>query len=960
MKKLLSLSLVFLGILLFAQSKPGIVRGIVYSENNGEKLMGIGVLVDGVQMAMTDLDGAYSFEMSPGTYAVTFEDFDFQSFTFDSIAVKSGEVTVLDDAFLFGWDINAEGDSISNSVNLNTVVVTASVNRDSERALIYTKKKSSVILDGVSAAKMELAGDGTAVEAAKRVTGVSIEGGKYVYVRGLGDRYSKTTLNGIDIPGLDPDRNTLQMDIFPSNLMDNIMVSKNFTADLSADFTGGIVNIETKAFPTKRILNISYGLGITPGMTFNRDYLYYKGGNTDFLGFDDGTRALPNGAEGDFPTPINSNSSPDATYNFIGQFNKTLGASRKPAFMNQDFSISYGDQFRLENDNKIAVMLGFNYKNETQYYDDYQYGDYQRLQSDPSRMDLVFAKTKTGEQGVNSVLMGVLGGASYKTNKSRYSLNVMHLQNGESTAGRFFVNDSDDAVGHSGFTAGEDDLLYNQRALTNIILQGVHKSSSGNFELEWKLSPTFSKNEDPDIRKTAFTYESIDTLFSSGAGGNPIRIWRKLDEFAGVGKLDMTQKYNKGQIKIGGAYIYKEREFSILQYLMQFWSPQNWSSYNFNDVMNDENLYPNSPNGIWFSNGNPNPNTNAYESKSSTMAGYVSNEYELFDKLKTVLGVRVENFVLSYTGANQDGEYENDQERINSTNFFPTANLIFAVNDKMNLRLGYARTIARPSFKEASYAEIYDPLTDRTFIGGLWGIGSWDGGLKETNIDNFDLRWELFPSGDQIFSVSGFYKSFQSPIELVRIITAQTGNHYQPRNVGNGKVYGIELEFKKHLGFISEGMKSLSLSSNVTIAKSEIEMTEEEFTTRKKFQREGENIKNKRDMAGQAPYVINAGIEYLNSDRGLQTGLFYNVRGKSLSIVGTGLFPDVYAQPFNSLNFTINKKFGKHQNTKISLQVSNILDDKEEDWFESYNAPSEIFESKKIGRTFSLGFSYDF
>jgi len=376
--------------------------------------------------------------------------------------------------------------------------------------------------------------------------------------------------------------------------------------------------------------------------------------------------------------------------------------------------------------------------------------------------------------------------------------------------------------------------------------------------------------------------------------------------------------------------------------------------------MNDENLYPNSPNGIWFSNGNPNPNTNAYESKSSTMAGYVSNEYELFDKLKTVLGVRVENFVLSYTGANQDGEYENDQERINSTNFFPTANLIFAVNDKMNLRLGYARTIARPSFKEASYAEIYDPLTDRTFIGGLWGIGSWDGGLKETNIDNFDLRWELFPSGDQIFSVSGFYKSFQSPIELVRIITAQTGNHYQPRNVGNGKVYGIELEFKKHLGFISEGMKSLSLSSNVTIAKSEIEMTEEEFTTRKKFQREGENIKNKRDMAGQAPYVINAGIEYLNSDRGLQTGLFYNVRGKSLSIVGTGLFPDVYAQPFNSLNFTINKKFGKHQNTKISLQVSNILDDKEEDWFESYNAPSEIFESKKIGRTFSLGFSYDF
>src|SRR5690606_14834058 len=135
---------------------------------------------------------------------------------------------------------------------------------------------------------------------------------------------------------------------------------------------------------------------------------------------------------------------------------------------------------------------------------------------------------------------------------------------------------------------------------------------------------------------------------------------------------------------------------------------------------------------------------------------------------------------------------------------------------------------------------------------------------------------------------------------------------------------------------------------------------QEEYDSRKSYEREGENIDNKRDMAGQAPYVINAGLEYLNPDIGLQTGLFYNVRGKSLSVVGTGLFPDVYAQPFNSLNFTINKKFGEHKRTKISLQVSNILDDKVEDLYESYNAPSEIFESKRIGRTFSLGFSYDF
>lgn len=955
MKKLLSLTLALIGIFSLAQ-ELGTVRGSVLNESNGQIIMGVSIYANDEQVSMTDLDGTYSLELAPGVYTITFEDFDYQTFAFENVQVKAGEVTVLEDAFLTSLMLTEDGDSINSSVNLTTAVVTGSVNRNSERALITMKKKSSVILDGVSAAKMELAGDGTAVEAAKRVTGVSIEGGKYVYVRGLGDRYSKTTLNGVDVPGLDPDRNTLQMDIFPSNLMDNIVVSKNFTADLSAEFTGGLVNIETKAFPTKRILNVSYGLGITPGMTFNKDYLYYKGGNTDFLGFDDGTRDLPSQAQNNnFPTPFNS--STQEVRDFIGQFNKTLGGSRKPAFMNQDFSLSYGDQFNLKNDNKLAVIFGLNYKNETKYYEDYKYGDYQRLFSDPSQYEMVFAQTKEGNKGVNTVLMGAMGGLSYKTKKSRYSLSAMHVQNGESTAAKLLVNDNGAATGHSGYRAGEDNIMYNQRSLTNIILQGTHKSASGDFELDWKLSPTFTKNEDPDIRKTAFTYEAVDTAFYNGAGGAPTRIWRNLEEFAGVGKIDATQKYKNGLIKAGAAYTYKERDFLIRQFNMRFLNAQEWPTYDPNDVLSEENIINN---GIWFNGPDPERNPNDFNSNSSTIAGYISNEYEFFGRLKTIVGVRVENFRLNYTGYTQYDEHDDNEEMMNSTNFFPTANLIYSITEDINLRGGYARTIARPSFKEMSFAQIIDPISNRTFNGGLWAIGSWDGDLKETNINNFDVRLEFFPSGDQIFSISGFYKTFKNPIELVRIITANTGNEYQPRNVGDGTVFGAEFEFKKHLGFISEGLRDLAISSNVTIVKSEIEMTEEEFKSRKDFEREGENVENTRDMAGQAPYVINAGIEYLNPDVGLQTGLFYNVRGKSLSVVGTGLFPDVYAQPFNSLNFTLNKKFGEEQRTKISLQVSNILDDKVEDLFESYNAPSEIFESRRIGRTFSLGISYDF
>src|SRR5690606_35587517 len=335
---------------------------------------------------------------------------------------------------------------------------------------------------------------------------------------------------------------------------------------------------------------------------------------------------------------------------------------------------------------------------------------------------------------------------------------------GESTAAKFYVVDNGAATGHSGYKAAEDDLMYNQRSLTNVILQGTHKSTSGNFELEWKLSPTLTKNEDPDIRKTAFTFEAVDTALFAGAGGTPTRIWRNLEEFTGVGKIDVTQKYKNGLIKVGAAYTYKQREFAVLQYNMRFLGAQNWNSFDPNEALSEENIINNN---IWYNSGNPIPNPNEYNSNASTIAGYISNEYEFFSKLKTILGVRVENFSMYYSGVTQAGNEYDNEEMINSTNFFPTANLIFAITDNVNLRGGYTRTIARPSFKEMSFAQIMDPISSRTFNGGFWAFGSWDGNLKETNINNFDLRLEFFPSGDQVFSISGFYKTFKNPIELV-------------------------------------------------------------------------------------------------------------------------------------------------------------------------------------------------
>ncbi|GAO28344.1 TonB-dependent receptor [Geofilum rubicundum JCM 15548] len=259
----------------FTYAQKGTIRGTVYEGSTGETLVGVSVILEGTYTgASTDLDGKFSIDVDPGTYGLQISFISFQPITISDVVVKPGEVTLLNNI-----ELN------ESTIQLQDVVVSARALRNTEAALQTIKRNSSAMLDGISAAKIGLIGDATAVEAAKRVTGVTIEGGKYIYVRGLGDRYSKTTLNNVDIPGLDPDRNSLQMDIFPTNLIENMMVSKNFTADMPADFTGGLMNVETKDFPEEKILNLSVSTSYNPDMHFNPDYLPMMAGNWIFWGW---------------------------------------------------------------------------------------------------------------------------------------------------------------------------------------------------------------------------------------------------------------------------------------------------------------------------------------------------------------------------------------------------------------------------------------------------------------------------------------------------------------------------------------------------------------------------------------------------------------------------------------------------------------------------------------------------
>lgn len=952
-----------------AYAKTGIIRGSVIEDANGQPVIGANVFIkDSSTGAVTDLDGTFSFNVEEGAYTVQVTYVGFQTLTIEGVEVKTNEVTLLNELRL-----------VESNLDLKEVVVTARAIRTTESALLTVKRNAPVMMDGISSAKMKLIGDATAVEAAKRVTGVSIEAGKYVYVRGLGDRYSKTMLNNVDIPGLDPDRNTLQMDIFPTSLVDNIVVSKNFTADMPADFTGGLLNVETKDFPDEKIFSVSVSTTYNPAMHFNPDFLTYRGGDLDFLGFDDGARALPAGADqSNIPTPI-SGAPQKEVVDFIQSFNPELAAIRQTSVLDFSAGISLGNQISLGRKRaeepltspKLGYIFSLSYKSDYKYYDDVIYGEYQRL-IDPDFYELLYATVQNGQVGERNVLIGALGGLAYKTQYHKIRLTAMRLQNGESRAGRFRIDNDGERVGQSGYLASSDNLEYNQRSLTNILLNGEHVFGRSGWELDWRLSPTLSTSEDPDIRKTAFTETPSDTLFIAGAGGNPARIWRSLNERSAIGKFDIAKNYTfngkTAKLRFGASHTYKQRDYEILFFDIQFFGSQDWPNPDPAVVLNPENLFPNRPNAIYYQSGNNDPNPNAYESSINNTGAYVSNEFNLLPNLKTILGVRVENYVQRHTGRDQryaSGDIANgrnlDNEKVlESLDWFPSVNAIYAFSGEQNLRASYSRTIARPSFKELSFAQILDPVSNRIFNGSLFTYSDWDGKLTETRIDNFDLRWEWFLENGQIFSLSGFYKNFDNPIELVRIPEQQTSTEFQPRNVGDGMLFGVELEFRKDLDFMGPAWRNFNLNGNLTLVESRIDMTDREFNSRRIFEKTGETIKNVRQMAGQAPWVINAGIGYSSPELGLDAGLFYNVKGPALAIVGVGLFPDIYDEPFHSLSFSINKKIGKKQNTAIDFKISNILDDRVESYYQSFNAADQLFNSINPGRAFGLGLSHNF
>jgi len=958
----------------------GIIRGKVTDNSNSAPIPFAKVKIQGVNAgANTDFDGEYQIKIEPGTYELLF------SMSSEGYIDYKQEVTVV------GSEVTIANVTLSKDqkvVEIGEMQVTANKIEGAKTVAAddARRRDEKGATEGVTTEQMKERGVTTAVEAVQMAPGLSVEDGKSIYVRGLGDRYTKTILNGMDIPGLDPDRNSVQMDVFPASVIDNITVYKTFTPNFSGDFTGGLVDITTKDFPTDRTLYVSAGLGYNTASTFNKDYYMYEGGKIDFLGFDDGTRTLPIKSTDKLPNPVLGDSDLETRTRKFGQ---VMATENKTNFLNQNYSLSYGDRILFK---KSKAIYGYNvvgnYRNTHNYYDNVEYSEY-RKSAESTINDLEKWRRSYGSQTENDVIWTALLGQSIRFNRSKVSLSLFHTQNGKSSAARL----TDENFEQNPSTLIKQSLQYTQRSVSNANLSGRHfLDSLGRWKLDWKLSPTYSLIKDPDIRSTALelTQDSNGNdvySYTQAVGSEIRRIWRSLNEYNLSGRIDLSKKFNYAkmiknenktklkswagrdrELSFGVLNTYKSRSFEVLDYIFGIENPSNLSS-DPNWYFLDENIWtPESDTGT-FARGNLEP-ANTYDARQNILGAYIMNEAPFSDRFSATYGVRVEHAQNWYTGQNNTGTVVyNDELVLDEWNLLPSVNMVYKIEKKAdsthyarytNIRGAYATTVARPSFKEKSIAQIYDPIQGRTFNGNI--------DLKQTTIYNADLRWEYFFGRTELFSASAFYKHFVDPIELIAFNSAP--NETQPLNTGEADIYGGEIEMRKAIGFNKKGKEHLSfmVGANFTYVVSRINMNEVKIQTggiiqtekeiREINKREGETIGNYRPMYGQSPYIVNAFVSFRNDSIGFNINVSYNVQGKKLAVIGVGSLPDVYEQPFHSLDLKVSKTIGKERRWNASITARNLLMSVRQKHYESYNAESQIYDYFNQGMTISGSVSY--
>lgn len=925
----------------------GSILGVVVDSETGETLPGANVVIEGTSTGTTTgLDGRYELRLAPGTYNLVFSYIGYNDATVQNVEVNAGEPTRI------------EMQLTSEAIGLDEVVVEARAVQNSEAALLSQRQKSAAMKDAISAEAMSQSGTGDAAEAMSKVTGASVVAGKYVYVRGLGGRYSSAQLNGASLPSADPDQNSAQLDLFPTNLLDNIVATKTFTPDQPGNFSGGSVNITTKDFPESFTLKASASTSYNTAISLSDNFLTGPSSDTDWLGFDGGLRAVPDMLAGDVSIPRPTQASRDeAMARQLDAFSKSFGSVMTPtpgeAGLNRSYSLSVGNQFSLLG-RPFGIVASGTYGRD---YNGYVAGTTAQFEAtDPAATSLNPTFNLDDTQGTQQVSWGLISNLSYELHPfHQISFNVLRTQDGESL-GRYqagpYPKNLAETVRYETYV-----MQYTERSVRSVQTRGEHYLKAlSDLRVDWNAAYTDTRQDEPDLRfffdqfvdvsRGDSTFRLYDINTGSSNATLPSRVFRGLQEDNREGNVNLELPLGVGlsspvRFKAGGSYLRKEREFDERKF------DYNDNVLDFSNFGGDVEAYFSNENvGIIgeedgrFNFGNTiqenSVAANNYGGTQEVTGVYAMAEVPLFQRLRIIGGARYETTDIEI--ASEDPTKE--AGRISTGDVLPSLNLIYALRDNMNLRLSGSRTLARPTFREIA------PFTSFSFAGGPTEFGNPN--LNRTLITNLDARWEWFAQPGEILAVSGFYKYFQDPIERVIV---SNNNQITYNNVNQATVLGAEFEVRDRLGWITSPLNALVASANLALIYSEVDVPERELQFAQGF-----DIDPTRAFQGQSPYVLNLGLAYEHPSSGTLASLAYNRFGRRLTAVSLGGAPNIFEQPRNDLYVSIGQRV--FSTLELKFSIDNLLG---ASYVESQEYKGRTYTTREyeIGRTYKLSVSYD-
>lgn len=900
----------------------GKIAGKIIDQKTSDPLIGASVEIQAIAKgSATNIDGHYLFaDLPPGRYVVNVAYLGYQSKSISDVEVKSGMVTNLDVVL-----------QEATTTALKEVVVTATFRQASMASLYAIQKNSASISDGISSELIKKSPDRTTGDVLKRVSGATVQDNKFVVVRGLSDRYNTASLDGTPLPSTEPNRKAFSFDIVPASLIDNIVISKTATPDIPGDFAGGNIKVLTIDIPNQNFITLGLGYSYNTQSTFKTFNSGYRN-SSDYFAFDGGSRSLAS----NFPSSNKVIGPPrlSASQNLqaITSLNNDFNIYNKRAFLGQNYQLTLGNIKEIgKNQNRFGTTIALTYRNiETSIpglirkFDNYDY---------------------TENQYKFSTNIGVLANFAYSFKNSKITFKNLY--------NRILDDQFTYREGSNTSTSSYDNRFYaydlTQKVLYNSTLDGDHRIGQKNAKLNWSLGYSNILNDQPDQRKTNYVQSSSNDPFVASItnlGKENARFFSKLNENIYSGNVDFklpVKLFSQvSSFKVGLSSQYRNRVFDA-----------RFIGVTLIDATSDIRLRPIQtlfgPNaiksGAFELDELANPN-DRYSANSLTNAAYVMLDNKISTNFRAVYGLRVEQFNLNLS--TKDIDQEQPRVKLNNTDLLPSVNLTFSLSGKTNLRASYFRTLARPEFRELAPFAYYDYE--------LLATQSGNPNLKRTLINNFDLRYEFYPSAGQIFSFSVFYKKFTNAIEpSIDDVNSSTTISYF--NSKSADVYGAEMEIRKTLAFISDAgfYKNSTLFANLAITKSEIQNPNNPNL-----------VEQKRPLVGQSPYVINAGFQHNAFHNTLSLNVLYNRLGRRIYYAGGERFPSIYESPRDVIDFQIGYKILKSKG-EIKLNASDLLNQKytfyyDYDKSKSYNmgGADQTFKRYKQGTTFSLILNYTF